>query len=105
MLITVHDPTTLNRQGADEGTQYRSIIFYRNAEQKGDAQAAIKKFTADKVWSDPIVTAVQPFNAFYQAEDYHLDYFAKNSTNSYCRNVIGPKLAKFRAKFKDKLKS
>jgi peptide methionine sulfoxide reductase msrA/msrB len=105
VLFTVHDPTTPNKQGADEGTQYRSIIFYRSPEQKSEAEAAIKKFTDDKIWSNPIVTQVQPIDVFYCGEDYHLDYFTKNPEKSYCKAVIVPKVAKFRATFKDKLKS
>jgi peptide-methionine (S)-S-oxide reductase len=104
IFLTVHDPTTLNRQGADEGTQYRSAIFYRSEAQKSDAQEIIKKVTAARLWEDPIVTQVVPYQQFYRAEDYHLDYFNRNPNQSYCVNVIAPKVAKFRAKYKDRLK-
>ncbi len=104
VLFTVHDPTTLNRQGADEGTQYRSAIFYRSEEQKKTAQKAIGEIAA-RLWKKPIVTTVQPFTSFYRAEDYHQDYYSRNPKESYCTYVIAPKMAKFREKFKSKLKS
>jgi peptide-methionine (S)-S-oxide reductase len=88
-----HDPTTLNRQGADVGTSYRSIILYRDANQKAVAEEVKKE--AQKDWTDPIVTEVVPLRAFYKAEDYHQDYFAKNPTQGYCRIVVAPKVKKF----------
>jgi peptide-methionine (S)-S-oxide reductase len=88
-----HDPTTLNRQGADVGTSYRSIILYRDANQKAVAEEVRKE--AQKDWPDPIVTEIVPLQAFYQAEDYHQDYFAKNPTQGYCRIVVAPKVEKF----------
>ncbi|MBV9673186.1 MAG: peptide-methionine (S)-S-oxide reductase MsrA, partial [Verrucomicrobia bacterium] len=88
-----HDPTTLNRQGADEGTQYRSIILYKDDAQKAAAEKI--KAEAQKDWPDPIVTEIKPLQAFYKAEDYHQDYFAKNPTQGYCRLVVAPKVQKF----------
>ncbi len=99
-----HDPTTLNRQGNDIGTQYRSVIFYHNDEQKQKAEAWKKKLASEKIWRNPIVTEIVPFTAFYKAEDYHQNYFNKNGEQSYCHFVIRPKLDKFRKTFKDKLK-
>ena len=104
VLLTVRNPTTRNQQGPDEGPQYRSIIFYRSPEQKQAAEEMIKKVTQSKVWSDPIVTEVKPFSAFYRAEDYHFDYYNLHPDQGYCRNVIAPEIAEFRAKFKSKLK-
>jgi len=100
---TMHDPTTLNRQGADIGTQYRSAIFYRNDEQKLIAEKS-KIETAPQLWSDEIVTEITPLEKFYPAENYHQDYYNQNSDKSYCKFVINPKLQKFREKFKDKIK-
>lgn len=100
---TTHDPTTLNRQGADVGEQYRSVIFYLNDAQKVSAEKS-KKDVAPKIWDDPIVTAIESLKNFYIAEDYHQDYYTNNSTKSYCQFVINPKLEKFRKKFKEKLK-
>lgn len=99
-----HDPTTLNRQGNDVGTQYRSVIFYHNDEQKRKAEAYLKKLNAEKVWNAPIVTEISPFAKFYKAEDYHQEYFANNPEQAYCRFVIVPKLEKFEKVFKAKLK-
>lgn len=104
VLLTVRDPTTLNRQGPDEGTQYRFIIFYRNDEQRKAAEETIQKFTADKVWSHPIVAEVKPFTNFYRAENYHFDYYRLHPNEPYCAHVIAPEIAEFKAKFKDKLK-
>lgn len=104
VFFTVHDPTTLNRQGHDEGTQYRSIVLYRTPEQKTAAERVIKEFEAKGIWDDPIVTEVAPLSAFYPGEDYHQDYFAKNPYAGYCRAVIAPKVAKFRKEFRDRLK-
>ena len=105
VFFTIHDPTTLNRQGADTGTQYRSAIFYHTPQQKADAEQVIAELTALKVWDDPIVTEVTPFSAFYPAEDYHQEYYANNASQPYCRVVIAPKVAKFRKKFLERLKA
>ena len=100
---TTHDPTTLNRQGADVGTQYRSVIFYLNDKQKEAAEKS-KKDVAPQVWDKPIVTEISPLSKFYMAEDYHQDYYDNNQNQSYCQYVITPKVDKFRKKFKDWLK-
>jgi peptide-methionine (S)-S-oxide reductase len=104
VFFTVHDPTTLNRQGADAGTQYRSAIFYRNEEQKKAAESIIADLNKAKVYSDPIVTEVSPFKVFYKAEDYHQDYYNQHGSQPYCQIVIRPKLEKFEKVFKDRLK-
>ncbi|MEN2400385.1 peptide-methionine (S)-S-oxide reductase MsrA [Flavobacterium sp. MC2016-06] len=104
VFFTVHDPTTLNRQGADVGTQYRSVIFYKNAEQKKAAESIIAELNKAKVYSSPIVTKVEPFKVFYKAEDYHQNYYANNKNQPYCKMVIQPKIEKFEKVFKDKLK-
>ncbi len=104
VFFSVHDPTTLNRQGNDVGTQYRSAIFYHTPEQKETSERVIKKLEAAKLWDDPFVTEVTPFKAFYPAEDYHQDYFRKNPWAGYCRVVIAPKVAKFRKEFRENLK-
>ena len=104
VFFSIHDPTTLNRQGADMGTQYRSAIFYHDEEQKATAQQVIKEFTEDGLWADPIVTDVMALDKFYTAEDYHQEYFKKNPFQGYCRAVIAPKVTKFRQKFVDQLK-
>jgi peptide-methionine (S)-S-oxide reductase len=104
VFFTVHDPTTLNRQGADIGTQYRSVIFYKNEEQKKAAQSIIAELNKAKVYDSSIVTKVEPFTAFYEAEDYHQDYYANNKNQPYCKMVIQPKIEKFEKVFKDKLK-
>ena len=104
VFFTVHDPTTLNRQGADVGTQYRSVIFYRTEEQRKTAQDIINTLNANKVYNNPIVTKVDPLKNFYEAEDYHQDYFQYNKNQPYCRLVIQPKLEKFEKVFKDRLK-
>lgn len=104
VFFTVHDPTTLNRQGADEGTQYRSVIFYRNEEQKKIAEDVIKALTEAKVYPDPIVTEVSPFTVFYKAEDYHQDYYNQNKFQPYCQMVVRPKVEKFEKVFKDRIK-
>jgi peptide-methionine (S)-S-oxide reductase len=105
VFFSIHDPTTLNRQGADVGPQYRSAIFYHDEAQKATANALIGELTASKVWGNPIVTQVAPFNTFYPAEDYHQEYFARNPWQGYCQVVIAPKLAKFRKHFAERLKS
>jgi peptide-methionine (S)-S-oxide reductase len=104
IFFTAHDPTTLNRQGADLGTQYRSVIFYNNAEQKEAAEQTIAELDAAKVWDKPIVTQVEPFKNFYKAEDYHRKYFSRHPEAPYCRIVIAPKIAKLRKKYREKLK-
>jgi peptide-methionine (S)-S-oxide reductase len=104
VFFTIHDPTTLNRQGADVGTQYRSAIFYHTPAQKETAEAVIHELEAEGVWSQPIVTQVTPFKAFYPAEDYHQEYFAQHGGQPYCQVVIAPKVAKFRKHYMDRLK-
>ena len=104
VLFSTHDPTTLNRQGADAGTQYRSAIFYANESQRREAQAIIDELTKEKAFRDPIVTEIEPLKAFYPAEDYHREYYRRNPSKPYCQVVIAPKLAKFRAHWKSKLK-
>jgi peptide-methionine (S)-S-oxide reductase len=105
VFFTIHDPTTLNRQGADVGTQYRSAIFYHDEEQKRIAEAVIAELEARHLWDDPIVTEVTPFDAFYVAEDYHQGYYRNNEYQPYCQVVIAPKVAKFRSKYLAKLKA
>jgi peptide-methionine (S)-S-oxide reductase len=105
IFFATHDPTTPNRQGADVGHQYRSVIFYHNDGQKATAEEVIKELTSEKLFDSPIVTELVPFKAFYKAEDYHKDYFKKHSAQPYCRVIISPKIAKLRKKFRDKLKS
>ena len=104
VFFTVHDPTTPNRQGADVGPQYRSVIFYRDAAQKSVAEEVIREIAAARLYDDPIVTELTPFKAFYIAENYHQEYFEHNGNEPYCRVVIAPKVKKFRAHFTDKLK-
>ena len=104
VFFTVHDPTTLDRQGNDVGTQYRSAIFYRNDEQKAVAKQVIKEIAAAKIWNGQIVTQLSPFKTFYKAEDYHQEYFKLHGKQPYCQMVIAPKVAKFRDHFRDKLK-
>jgi peptide-methionine (S)-S-oxide reductase len=104
IFFTTHDPTTLNRQGADVGTQYRSVIFYHNPEQEKIARQVIQEFENSKVWKKPIVTEVAPFKEFYKAEDYHQEYYARNSRQPYCRVVIEPKIAKLREHYRERLK-
>jgi len=105
MFFVIHDPTTLNRQGNDAGTQYRSAVFYHTPEQKKTAEDVIAAFTKDQVYDNPIVTEVVPTAPFYVAEDYHQEYFARNPSQGYCTYVVGPKVAKFRKQFAAKLKS
>jgi peptide-methionine (S)-S-oxide reductase len=104
VFFTIHDPTTLNRQGADAGTQYRSAIFYHSAEQKTAAEQVIQEITDGKIWKDPIVTQLAPLEKFYMAEQYHQEYYARNPFQGYCRAIIAPKVTKFRAKYFDRLK-
>ena len=104
VFFAIHDPTTPNRQGADVGTQYRSAIFYHSPEQKAAAVQVIGELGAAGLWPRPIVTQVAPFEAFYPAEEYHQEYFARNPTQGYCQAVVAPKVAKFRKQFLDRLK-
>ncbi len=104
IFFTIHDPTTLNRQGNDVGTQYRSVIFYRDESQKQTAAQVIQEIEAEKIWDKPLVTQLAPFEAFYIAEDYHQEYFKKNPYQGYCQMVVAPKVAKFRQKFSARLK-
>jgi peptide-methionine (S)-S-oxide reductase len=104
VFFTIHDPTTLNRQGPDTGTQYRSAIFYHTPEQKAIAEQLIAELESSRVWDHPIVTEVKPFERFYPAETYHQEYFRRNPDQAYCRIVIAPKVAKFRQHFLEKLK-
>lgn len=103
IFFTIHDPTTLNRQGADVGTQYRSVIFYTSDEQKREAEQVIAALNAERTFPDPVVTAVEPAKDFYQAEGYHQEYFASHSSAPYCQVVIAPKLRKFEQKFAKKM--
>lgn len=100
-----HDPTTPNRQGADVGTQYRSVIFYHNEEQKAAAERSRRETEASGLWPNPIVTEIAPFRNFFEAEEYHQDYYRLNPNQPYCRMVIDPKIHKFRQAFPDKLKT
>ena len=104
IFFSVHDPTTLNRQGGDEGTQYRSAIFTHSTEQEKAAKQVIREIEEAGIWRRPIVTEVTPLTAFYHGEEYHQDYFRKNPTAGYCRAVVAPKVAKFRKQFSDRLK-
>jgi peptide-methionine (S)-S-oxide reductase len=104
VFFTIHDPTTPNRQGADVGPQYRSIVLYHSPEQRAAAEAAIAELGEAKVWEDPIVTEVEPYTTFYKAEEYHQNYFRDNASQPYCRVVVAPKVAKARKKFFERLK-
>jgi peptide-methionine (S)-S-oxide reductase len=104
VFFAIHDPTTLNRQGADVGTQYRSAIFYHSPQQKATAETTIGELTAAKAYRDPIVTQVVPAEPFYVAEDYHQEYFKNNSYQPYCQFVVAPKVTKLRKEFARKLK-
>jgi peptide-methionine (S)-S-oxide reductase len=104
VFFKTHDPTTLNRQGSDVGTQYRSAIFYHSVEQKQTAEAIIRLLAQESVYPDPIVTEITPFENFYPAEDYHKEYFAHHKNQPYCRMIILPKLEKFEKTFSEKLK-
>jgi peptide-methionine (S)-S-oxide reductase len=105
VFFTVHDPTTLNRQGADVGTQYRSAIFYKNEEQKAAAQSIINDLKKNKIYNSPIVTTLEPLTKFYKAEAYHQNYYQNNKNQPYCKMVIQPKIEKFEKLFKDRLKN
>ena len=104
VFFTIHDPTTLNRQGNDVGTQYRSAIFYHDDEQKAAAEQAIREITEARIWSRPIVTEIVPLTDFYPAEAYHQDYFKNNPYQPYCQVVVAPKVAKFRKQYFSRLK-
>ncbi len=104
VFFAVHDPTTLNRQGHDAGTQYRSAVFFHGPEQEAAARRVIAELESRGLWEDPVVTEVVPFEAFYPAEDYHRDYFRRNPDQPYCQAVIAPKVAKFRKSFLDRLR-
>ncbi len=105
VFFTIHDPTTLNRQGNDLGPQYRSVIFYHSPEQKTVAGEVMQALTEARVWENPIVTELAAFDRFYPAEDYHQEYFKRNPYQPYCAFVVGPKVAKFRKQYFDRLKS
>jgi len=105
VFFTIHDPTTLNRQGADRGTQYRSAIFYHDDEQRETAEELIREFNAERLWPDPIVTQVVPLDRFYPAEAYHQNYFRRNPYQPYCLGVVAPKVAKVRARYAQRLKT
>ncbi len=105
IFFHIHDPTTLNRQGNDVGTQYRSVIFYNSEAQKKTAEEVIKNISDSGLWSDPVVTVVEALEAYYPAEDYHQDYYNNNKEKSYCSIVIAPKIAKFYEEYKDLIKN
>jgi peptide-methionine (S)-S-oxide reductase len=104
VFFTMHDPTTMNRQGADVGTQYRSIVLYHDAAQKATAEHVIQEIEAEGIWDSPVVTQIEPLDTFYRAEEYHQEYFRKNPNAGYCRAVVAPKVSKFRKKYRDRLK-
>ena len=105
VFFAIHDPTTLDRQGGDAGTQYRSAIFYHDDEQRGVAEDVVRELEAEHVFDDPIVTKIEPLEAFYPAEEYHREYYRRNPNQPYCRAVIAPKVAKLRSKYLEKLKA
>jgi peptide-methionine (S)-S-oxide reductase len=105
VYFTIHDPTTLNRQGADVGTQYRSVIFYHTEEQKRTAEEVISEIESEGIWNSPIVTEVVPLDEFYVAEDYHQNYFRNSGFQPYCQVIIAPKVAKFRKQHLERLKA
>jgi peptide-methionine (S)-S-oxide reductase len=104
VFFTIHDPSSLNRQGADVGTQYRSAIFYHSPEQKAIAEQIIREMEKENIWGKPIITELTPFSIFYPAEEYHQEYFKRNPYQGYCMAVISPKVSKFRNMYLDKLK-
>jgi peptide-methionine (S)-S-oxide reductase len=104
IFFTMHDPTSLNRQGADVGTQYRSAIFYHSPEQKATAEKLIAELNAEGIWNKPTVTTLEPLKVFYNAETYHKDYYKKHPKEPYCQAVIAPKIAKLQHRFIDKIK-
>jgi methionine-S-sulfoxide reductase len=105
IFFRTHDPTTLNRQGADVGTQYRSVVFYHSNRQRETVERIIRELNDEKIWSSPIVTMVEPFKTFYQAENYHRNYYDQHRTQPYCRLVIDPKIDKLRRGFKKRLRA
>lgn len=105
IFFTMHDPTTLNRQGPDSGPQYRSIVLYHDDDQAATAREVIDRFEADQIWDAPIVTEVEPLTTFYPAEDYHREYYRTHPQQPYCQVVIAPKVAKLRRKYLDRLKA
>jgi peptide-methionine (S)-S-oxide reductase len=105
VFFAIHDPTTLDRQGGDVGTQYRSAIFYHDDEQRRVAEEVVRELEAEHVFDDPIVTKIEPLEAFYPAEEYHREYYRRNPSQPYCRAVIAPKVAKLRSKYLAKLKA
>lgn len=105
IFFALHNPTQLNRQGNDVGTQYRSAIFYHDEQQKAAAEEIIQEIGDEEIWPDPVVTEVTELNNYFQAEDYHQDYFSNNPQNQYCNMVVAPKLAKFKKTFASRLKS
>ncbi|MDN4502767.1 peptide-methionine (S)-S-oxide reductase MsrA [Alteromonadaceae bacterium BrNp21-10] len=105
IFFALHNPTQLNRQGNDTGTQYRNGIFYHDEQQRQQAEAIVVEIEELKIWPDPLVTEITAINNYYQAEDYHQDYFNNNPQNQYCNMVVAPKLAKFKQKFASKLKT
>ena len=105
IFFSIHDPTTLNRQGNDVGTQYRSVIFYHDVEQQRTAEKIKSQLELDGIWDKPIVTQIEPIDKFYPAEDYHHNYFARNTYQPYCQVVITPKVTKFRKQFQNHLKA
>jgi peptide-methionine (S)-S-oxide reductase len=105
IFFTTHDPTTLNRQGNDVGTQYRSAIFYRTEDQHRTAEEIVKEIAHEGIWKKPIVTEIVPFTSFYPAEEYHRNYFRRNPEKGYCQIVIAPKVAKFRHQYADRLRT
>lgn len=105
IFFHTHDPTTLNQQGADKGTQYRSVIYYHNEAQKKAAEEVIRKITEEKLWPNPIVTEISELQEFFKAEDYHQGYYKNNQSQPYCSLVIGPKIQKLKKEFADRLKN
>lgn len=105
IFFTLHDPTTLNRQGNDRGTQYRSAIFYNSPEQKETAQQVMEEIAEKGIWDDPLVTTLEQLDHFYPAEDYHQHYYERNENQAYCQFIIAPKVAKLRKEFQDRLKA
>jgi len=104
IFFTLHDPTTLNRQGADVGTQYRSAVFYHGPDQKSEAESVMKEIEAERIWDGTIVTELAPFSVFFPAEDYHQDYYRNHSYQPYCQAVIAPKIAKLRKEYLNRLR-
>jgi peptide-methionine (S)-S-oxide reductase len=104
VFLTTHNPTTPNRQGADVGSQYRSIVLYHSPEQKQIAEQVIAEFNEKKIWAEPLVTEVKPLETFYQAEPEHMQYYGRNPNQGYCQAVIEPKIAKLRNQYREKLK-